>query len=305
MLKKIFDVIIIGSGPAGMTSAIYTARKEMTTLVIGKDIGGQMSKTFVIENAPGVEKIDGISLSFKMQEQTESFGAEFETAEIIKIKKENNVFNLIDKDNKNYKAKSVILAFGLEKRKLGLPSESKFEGKGISYCVTCDGPIFKGRDMAVIGGGNAGAEAVEFLAKICPKIYWLEVMNEIKADEIFTNRIKKLNNVKILTSTKILEFLGDDELKGAKIKNNKQENKLKFAGAIVEIGYKANTEWVSKLVELDNFGQIKTNQFCETNTPGIFAVGDITNIKYKQIVIAEGQGAIAGLGVSDYVQKNI
>ena len=315
----VYDLIIIGAGPAGMTAGIYASRKEMKTLVISQDVGGQMSKTAAIENYPGVEKIDGVALAFKIKKQVEGFGAEFITDKVKEIKQltthsQQLEFEVIMEDNKKFRAKSIILAFGLEKRKLGLANEEKFIGNGLSYCVTCDGPMYRDENVAVVGGGNAGAEAVEFLAKICPKVYWLEVMDKINADEILVNRISKLKNIKIMTSVQVAELIGKDKLESIKIKpaDSKigeephhpvfQEN-IHISGLFVEIGYTPKSDWLKKMVDLDKRGQIKVDNLCHTNMPGIFAAGDCTDTKYKQIVIAEGQGAIAALEAYEYVNK--
>lgn len=298
---KTYDTIIIGSGPAGITAGIYSARKEMSVLVLAKDVGGQMAKTLVIENSPGVELTDGISLAFKMQEQAKSFGVEFEIAEINSVQKKDKIFEILSEEKK-YLAKSIVLAFGLEKRKLNLPNEKKFIGKGLSYCVTCDGPLMKSKKVAVIGGGNAGAEAVEYMAKVSPQVYWLEITEKLQADGILINRIKKLDNVKILTAIQVLDFFGQEQLEGIKVKNDHRKE-LDVQGVIVEIGYISKTDWIKDLVDLDKFGQIKVNELCHTNVSGIFAAGDVTDVKYKQIVVAQGMGAIAALEAYNFVSN--
>jgi thioredoxin-disulfide reductase len=302
MQENTFDTIIIGQGPAGMSAGIYTARREMKTLIIGKDLGGQMAKTMVIENWPGVETGDGISLSEKLKEQTKSFGVQFETDDIESIEKDGDNFKLKSK-TKEYFTKSVILAFGLEKRKMGIEGEEDFENKGISYCVTCDGPLFKGKNVAVVGGGNSGAEAVEFLAKICPKVYWIELMKEMRAENILTNRIKKMDNVEIMKQTRPTKLSGEMMLEKIKVETQNGEKELDVKGLIVEIGHIAKTKWLEGVVDLDEMGQIKVNEDCKTSTDGIFAAGDVTNTKYKQIAVASGMGAIAGLEAYSYIQK--
>lgn len=332
--KIIYDVIIVGAGPAGMTAAIYASRRAMKTLIVGQDVGGQMAKTLRIENWPGIKMTDGVSLAFQMKEQVERFGAEFEIGEVVQIKKsvishsikepvvrnirtvvrnirtvgsngtttgKSSGFRIITKEGKSFKSKSVILAFGLEKRKLGLRDEDKFVGQGLSYCVSCDGPLFKGRNVAVVGGGNSGAEAVEFLAKICPKVYWLELLDHLNADQIFIKRIKKLVNTEILLGTQISELGGDIKLEGIKLKT--KADILAVQGVFVEVGYQTKTDWLKGLVELDKTGQVKVNKFCHTNVPGIFAAGDVTNVKYKQIVVAEGMGAVAALETYEYINR--
>ncbi len=301
---KIFDVIIIGSGPAGMTAGIYCARRTLKTLIISKDVGGQMSETLIIENYPGFKKIEGVNLSFQIKDQVEALGVEFELSLASKIIKKNNLFEITTDENKIFQAKSIILAFGLEKRKLGVKKEKKFDGKGLSYCINCDGPLFKNKTVAVVGGGNAGAEAVEFLAKICTKIYWLEINKKIIADEIILNKINKFKNVEISLNTEVKELIGDQKIESIKINQKNKTKKISVEGIFVEIGIKPKINWLNNIVELDEQKQIKVNEFCHSNTPGIFSAGDITNTKYKQIVVAQGQGAIAALEAYNYININ-
>ncbi len=300
---KIYDTIIIGSGPAGMTAGIYTARRAMKTLIISKDVGGQMSKTLVIENYPGFKTTDGVGLSFQIKEQVDALGVEFELSLAEKIVKKNNIFEITTNENKIFQAKSVILAFGLEKRKMGVAREEELDGKGLSYCINCDGPLFKNKNVAVVGGGNAGAEAVEFLAKICPKIYWLEINGKIRADAITFEKIKKLNNVEISLGTEVKELIGKQNLQKIKINQKNKIKKIDVEGVFVEIGIKPKVDWLNNFVKLDEQKQIKVNDLCHTNMQGVFAAGDITDTKYKQIVVAQGQGAIAALEAYSYVFK--
>lgn len=307
MTFMLYDTIIIGAGPGGMTAGIYAARRAMKTLVLG-DLGGQMAKTLVVENHPAVKSANGLDIAMQIQEQAKGFGVEFEMEKVKKINSQpttNNSqsFEVICEDDKKFLTKSIILAFGLDKRKLGLDKEKELEGRGLSYCITCDGPMFKNKPVAIVGGGNAGAEAVEFMAKICPKVYWLEMMETIRADKIFQDKISKLDNVEVLTNTQISELKGEKKLEGIKIKTNEQEKDLDVEGVFVEIGYISHSEWLGDLIELDSHGQIKTDKLTHTNIPGIFAVGDCTDVKYKQIVIAEGEGAIAALEAYEYINQ--
>ncbi len=317
--NKFYDVIIVGVGPAGLTAGLYAARRAMKTLIIGQEVGGQMAKTFLIENYPGLKTTNGLTLAFQIKEQAENFGAEFEMNIIKEIKKSVNSdhlseFEIVTEDGKSWLTKTVILAFGLEKRKLNLKDEAKFAGQGLSYCITCDGPLFKGKKVAVVGGGNAGAEAVEFMAKICPRVYWLEALDHLNADFVFQERIKKLNKVKIKVSTEIVELIGKDKLEGIRVKSSgskkrgilrSAQDKLKTEGLFVEIGYKPKTNWLKGLVTLDKLGQIKVDELGQTNVPGIFAAGDVTNVKYKQIIVAEGRGAIAALEAYEYINRKV
>lgn len=301
---NIYDTIIIGAGPAGLTAGIYTCRRTLKTLIIGKELGGQMAKTFLIENYPGLKSIDGFALANQMLEQVKELGAEFINDTVVKISKENNLFSVHTADNKNYITKTVILTSGLKKRQLGLPGEEKFDGHGLSYCINCDGPLFKNKNVAIVGGGNCGAVAVEFLVKICPTVYWLEITDTLRADPILIERLKKLPNVTILTNTQITALQGAEKLTAIKIKTNNQEDNLAVEGVFVEIGYIAETTWLKDFINLDQLGQVIINELNHTNMPGIFAAGDVSNSKYKQVIVSAGTGAIAALEAYEYIQNN-
>ncbi|HPI67344.1 MAG TPA: FAD-dependent oxidoreductase [bacterium] len=304
MSENIYDVIIVGAGPAGLTAGIYTTRRALKTLVVGAELGGQISKTVLIENYPGIKTTGGLGLAYQMQEQLKSFGAEIITDQATSLKLQDKIWQLTLSNGQNYFAKTIILAFGLKKRKLGLANEEKFDGRGLSYCVNCDGPLFKDKNVVVVGGGNSGADAVEFLAKICPQVYWLEVTDKFRADERTQEKIKQLKNVTLWPKTKLTNLAGTDFLASVTAEKDGQLQELNVSGVFVEIGYQAETSWLKELINLDELGQIKIDNLGHTNQAGIFAAGDVTNSKYKQIVVAEGAGAIAALEVYDYVQKN-
>lgn len=296
-----YDVIIIGAGPAGMTAAIYCARRAMKVLVVSKEMGGQVAKTFLIENYPGLKSVDGVELVFAMKAQVESLGVEIVTGVVEKIEKVvTGGFEIISAE-KHYLAKTIIIATGLVKKKLGVPNEEKYDGRGLSYCINCDGPLFKDKTVAVVGGGNSGAEAVEFLAKICPQIYWLEITNQPRADVVLLDIIKKMSNVEILMQTKVIALNGDGMLSSITIDKNGAVLEKNTQGVFVEIGYQAQTEWLKEVLDLDSLGQIKIDALGHTSCPGIFAAGDVTKNHYKQIVVAEGMGAIAALEAYKFI----
>jgi len=258
----------------------------------------------MIENYPGIKTTGGLGLAMQMQEQLKSFGAEIVTAHVSTLKKSDKNWQVDTAEGESYLAKTIILAFGLKKRKLGLENEEKFDGRGLSYCVNCDGPMFKDKVVTVVGGGNSGADAVEFLAKICPQVYWLELTDNFRAEEHTKEKIKKLTNVSLWPKTKITNLVGTDFLISIVVAKDGQMQELNVGGVFVEIGYQAETNWLRDLVDLDELGQIKIDNLGHTNQPGVFAAGDVTNSKYKQIVVAEGAGAIVALEAYDYVQKN-
>lgn len=301
---NIYDTIIVGAGPAGLTAGIYATRRALKTLVLGTELGGQISKTMMIENYPGVRATGGLGLAAQMQEQLKSFGAELVAAQAQALQKVDKLWQITATDGQTYLAKAIILAFGLKKRTLGLENEEKFNGHGLSYCVNCDGPMFHDKNVAVVGGGNSGADAVEFLAKICPQVYWLEILPTLKADELKIEKIKKITNVEIKLQTKITNLTGTDFLTSVMVEKDGETQELNVSGVFVEIGYQTETGWLKNLIALDELGQIKVDNLCHTNQAGIFAAGDVTNNKYKQIVVAEGLGATAALEAYEYCQKN-
>lgn len=294
-----YDVIIVGAGPTGMTAGIYTARKQLKTLIVSPNIGGQVAWTNVIENYPGIERIEnGAMFAIQMKKQVKDFGVEFAT-DVIKqmVKTQENLFELAG-ENKKYQARAVIIATGMTHRRMNVVGEEKFTGRGVTYCAICDGPMFAGKDVVVVGTGNAGLQAAEFMLKICPKVYLLEMMSDYQGDKILVERIKKNPKLEFLPQTKIKEIRGDKFVNQVVLDSGKS---LGVEGILVEIGYKAESDWLNNLIELNQHGEIVINQKCETSTPGIFAAGDATDVKYKQIIIACGAGAIAALSANDYL----
>ncbi len=299
------DLIIIGGGPAGLTAAIYAARRAIKTLVLAKEFGGQAVYASKVENFPGFDMISGYELMEKMKAQAEQLGAEVKNVETTEIKKENDIFSVRDKDGNVYGGKSLILSFGAVPRKLGLPNEDKFKGNGISYCATCDAPFFKNKNVAVVGGGNAALDAALLLAKFAKQVYLIHRRGEFKAEEVRVDDAKKLQNVEIILNSEVKEIKGENNITGIKIeKGDKGEARdLEINGIFVEIGHIVESDFVSKMVALDPRRQIIINDKNETNVAGLFAAGDATVVPYKQIVIAAGEGAKAALSAYSYIQK--
>jgi thioredoxin-disulfide reductase len=300
-----YDLIIIGGGPAGLTAAIYAARRAMKILVLAKEFGGQAVYASKVENFPGFDLIPGYELMEKMKVQAEHLGAEVKNVETNEIKKENDVFFVRDKEENIYKSKTLILSFGAVPRKLGLPNEDKFRGNGISYCATCDAPFFKNKNVAVVGGGNAALDAALLLAKFAKQVYLIHRRNEFKAEEVRVEDAKKLQNVKIILNSEAKEIKGENNITGIKIEKNSggEMHNLEVDGIFVEIGHIVESDFVSKMVTLDERRQIVINDKNETNVAGVFAAGDATVVPYKQIIIAAGEGAKAALSAYSYLQK--
>lgn len=301
--KNHYDVLIIGAGAAGLTAAVYTTRRALKTLIISKDVGGQAALTNEIENYPGVGLVDGFDLMNKFLRDAKKFGAEFNSGEVEKIAKQGEDF-IITTPTEMYIASAVILAFGLTPRDLGVKGEEDFKGRGVSYCATCDGPLFKGKDVAVIGGGNSALDAAEFLSRITNKVYLVHRRSEFRGDEILVGRVKAQKNIEMVLNAKIKEIIGDDKVTAMKVidVDDSKERKILLQGVFVEIGHIAKTGWLGDLVEYDQTKQIIVNKDNETKTPGMFAAGDVTDSSYKQIIISGGEGAKAALQAYKYLQ---
>jgi len=300
-MKK-YDVVIVGGGPAGITAAIYTARRLLKTLVITKEPGGQIVKTSDIENYPGFDLISGPELAKKFISQAKKFGAEIVFDEVLRLDEKNSDF-IISGRKKNYRSKSLILAFGKVPRKLNIPGEEEFKGKGISYCSTCDAPFFKNKIVVVNGGGNSAFEATLLLSRTAQKVYLIHRRDEFTAEEIMINKIKKVKNVEIITSATIDKIEGDQVVRSITVSHKGKKRKIEIAGFFIEIGYMVEDGLIKKFVEMDEKNQIKVNKDHSTSREGVFAAGDLTNSYYKQIVISAGEGAIAALSAAKYLDE--
>lgn len=300
-----YDLIIIGGGPAGITAGIYAARKKIKTLLITKEWGGQLLKTNDIQNWPGIESTTGPDLIKQMVEHLKKFEIEIkEGKEVIDLDQKGNNFIVRDNDEE-YEAKTVIISTGKIARALDIPGEEKFKGKGVSFCATCDAPMFKDKDVAVIGGGNAGFENALDLTKYANKIYILEFLEEMRGDAVLKDQLEKSGKVEFFVNSAVKEIKGSDFVEGLvyEDRNTGEDKKLKVQGVFIAIGMVPKAGFVERLVDFDKSGEIKIDRNNKTKTPGIFAAGDITDVKYEQIVIAASEGAKAALAVNDYLQN--
>lgn len=299
-MKKIYDLVIIGAGPAGITAAVYAARKKMDSLVVTKDIGGQASLSGDIQNYTGYQFITGPELAIKFEEHMRKFNFDIkENEEVKELISEKGAF-LVKTDKDNYQAKTVIVASGKRSRELGVTGEREFRNKGLTYCATCDGPLFAERDVAVIGGGNSALDAVLQLTKIANKIYVINITDNLTGDGIMQEKIRADNKVSIFNNSRVKEILGDSFVQAIKIEEDKEEKVLDVQGIFVEIGLIPNSDFAPSL-EKNERKEIIVNQQNETNIPGIFAAGDVTNVPEKQIIIAAGEGAKAVLSTFRYL----
>lgn len=294
-----YDVIIIGGGIAGLTSAIYTTRRELKTLIISLSPGGQMATTPDIENWPGEDNINGAELASNIQKQAQKFGAEIKFGMVKSVSKTGDAFEVFVEENE-IKSKALILAYGKSPRKLGIKNEDKLEGKGISYCVNCDGQFFKGKDVAIVGGGNSALEAAITMSEIGDKVYLIHRRDEFRGEGVLINKVKRNKKVNLVLNDEISEIKGDEKLKSIKTKSGKL---IDVDGLFIEVGYVADSTIVKDLVDINEANLIKVNSFQETSSPGVFAAGDITDQPYQQLVIASGQGAVAALSAVKYIQN--
>lgn len=300
-MKK-YDIIIVGGGPAGITAAIYSARRLLKTLVITREIGGQVVKTPDIENYPGFDLISGPELAEKFINQAKKFGAEVVFDEVTQLEEKNQEF-IISGQKEKYVSDCLILAFGKVPRKLSIPGEDEFKGKGVSYCSTCDAPFFKEKIVAVNGGGNSAFDAALLLSKTAKQVYLIHRRDEFTAEDILINKVKKAENVEIITSATIEKIEGDQVVRSITTKQHGKDRKIEVDGLFIEIGYIVEDGLIKKFVEMDEKNQIKVNKDHSTSREGVFAAGDLTNSYYKQIVISAGEGAIAALSAAKYLDE--
>lgn len=300
-----YDVIIIGGGAAGLTAAIYTTRRKLKTLVLSVDIGGQTNLTQHIENYPGYTELSGPKLMQIFEEQAKNFGAEIIFGKVNKIEKTDKSFEVRLANDEKYEGRTVIVTSGKVPRSLGIPGEEKFMGRGVTTCATCDGPLYKGKKVAIIGGGNSALDAAEYMSKLASKIYLVHRRNEFRGEAVLVDRVKVAKNVELVLNSVPLAVNGDKFVSGLTIENveTKGKRELDVNGVFIEIGYVADTSAVGKLVKVNSKGEILVDEYCETGVAGLFAAGDITNVPYKQTVISAGQGAVAGLQAYTYLQK--
>ncbi|MBL7131922.1 MAG: FAD-dependent oxidoreductase, partial [Candidatus Omnitrophica bacterium] len=293
-------LIIIGAGPAGITAAVYAARKNMSVLVITKDIGGQAAISGDVENYTGYQFITGPELSIKFEEHMRRYDIEVkENEEVIKIEKKGNLCVVIS-GRGSYQAKAIIIASGKRSKELNVPGEEEFKNKGLTYCATCDGPLFAQKDVAVIGGGNSALDAALGLINIVNKIYMINIASELTGDAIMIEKVSENKKVTILNNAQVEEILGDKMVSGIKITRENRQELLSVKGIFVEVGLVPNSSFAEELGK-NEYGEIKVNVRNETNIQGIFAAGDVTDVPEKQIIIACGEGSKACLSAFKYL----
>jgi len=304
----LYDLIIIGGGPAGITAGIYAARQKINTLLITKGFGGQIAlKAVNIENWPGIKEISGLDLTKQFEQHLKKYEVLVEMDEVRKVEKINDKFSVHTVNKNTFEGKTVILASGADPRPLEIPGEKEFLGKGVSYCTVCDAAMFSKKTVAVIGGGNAGFEGAIALARWAEKVYILEYGEKVSADLENQEKAEESGKIEVIKNVQVKNIRGDKFVNSLIYLDRKtdKESSLAVKGVFIEIGRQPATSFVKGLVEFNEKDEIKVNPFSgETSTPGLFAAGDADNVPYKQIVVAAGEGCKAALSVYGYLQKS-
>lgn len=310
--KDPFDVLVIGGGPAGASASVYTARKGIRTGIVAERFGGQVMDTTAIENFISVKTTEGPKLVSALEEHVKEY--DIDIMDLQRAKSLNSKDGIIDIELESgaiLQSKTVIVSTGARWREMNIPGEQKYRGHGVAYCPHCDGPLFKDKDVAVVGGGNSGVEAAIDLAGIVNHVTLLEFNDHLRADAVLQNKLYSLSNVTVITDAQSTEVLGDGEkVTGLKYKERTHTDiemmkTLNLAAVFVQIGLLPNTDWLKGTVELSQHGEIEVDVRGQTSMPGVFAAGDVTTVPYKQIIIAMGDGAKSALGAFDYLIRQV
>ncbi len=302
-----YGLIIIGAGPAGMTAAVYAARKRINTLLISGNVGGQGLTSWLVENYMGYQFIEGRELMQKFEEQVKQFPADIKVeigGRVERLSRMDRGFEVKTDKGETHQAKAVILATGKRPRELDVHGEKELLGRGVTYCATCDGPLFDGMKVAVIGGGNSALEAADDMVKIADHVY-LVSLTPLSSDQILIDKMKGADNLTMFLEHEVVEIKGGDFVEGVKVRDlkSKQEKELELGGVLIEIGLIPNSDLAKEVVTLNSLGEIEVSCANETGVPGLFAAGDVTNVPEKQIVVAAGEGAKAALQAHRYLQR--
>ena len=306
MKQTIYDTIVIGGGPGGYTAALYTARANLSTLVLEKlTPGGQMGTTDQIDNYPGFPQgVNGFELAMQMQQGAQRFGAQTELTEVISVELSGPV-KQVRTQSGTYQGRTVVLATGASPRELGLPGERELRGRGVSYCATCDGMFYRGKTVAVVGGGNTAAADVLYLSRLCEKVYLIHRRDQLRASRVYLEPLKQAENVEILWDSQVTELLYGETLTGAKVRHKKtgETRELSLDGLFLAVGQLPNTQLFQGQVELDAAGYVVADETTRTNLPGVFAVGDLRQKPLRQVVTAAADGAVAAHFLEEYLSQ--
>ena len=301
----LYDLIIIGAGPAGLTAAVYAARKMMKTLVISENIGGQSNESWAIENYMGYLMITGTDLMAKFEEQVRSQSVNLELDRVSTLhKQDDGIFSLSTESGIEYTAKTIVIASGKHSRMLGVEGESTYLGKGLSICSTCDAPLYRDKAVAIVGGGNSAVQTALEMGKIASEVH-LIVRSTIKADAVFESQLANLSNLTIHTGFEVARIGGDKFVRSITVRNRstQEEERIMVEGIFIEIGLIPNTGFLNGFLQMNELGEIIVDQDCHTSVEGVYAAGDVTSIRGKQIIIAAGEGAKAALEAHEFLMK--
>lgn len=298
--EKVYDLIILGLGPAGIGCAIYAARFDLDLLLIGSEYGGLITNTHIVENYPGITSVSGPELMEMFRNHINSLDIPYITDEIQEIQKDNGIF-VLKSFFQTFKAKTLLIATGSERRKLNIPGEEQFSGNGVSYCATCDGPFFKDKRVAVIGGSDSAAKEALFLAKHASKVFIIYRRDEIRAEPINKQRVLENANIELIYNTNIIEIKGDERVNSVVFDSGKE---FEVKGVFIEIGSIPNSELAKKIdVKTNKKGEIIINRKSETNISGVYAAGDVADAPFKQAITGVAEGVVASYAVFDYLKN--
>lgn len=299
------DIIIVGAGPAGISAGVYCARKMLDTLVISKDVGGQATWSWEVENYLGYQLISGVELVEHFREHLENFSVELvEGSPVTSLGQKTEGFSVTTDNGEGFMSRAVIVASGKLPRELEVPGEKEYRGRGVVYCATCDAPLFRGKKVVVVGGGNSAIDAALQLSRIAEKTTMITTEDRLGGDEIRRERFLESANVEVLTAAEVTAIRGDNFVKSIDIVHKGREHSLEVEGVFVEIGSIPSTSFLMPEVELNELGEIVIDSNNYTNIPGLFAAGDVTNVIEKQIIIAAGEGAKAALAAYSWMAEN-
>ena len=304
-MEKIYDLIIIGSGPAGLSAAIYAQRARLETLVLEKEMvsGGQVLTTYEVDNYPGLPGINGFDMGMKFREHADNLGAAFETDVVLKVEDQGEVKQVVC-ENETYKAKTVLIATGAAHRKLGVPGEEELGGMGVSYCATCDGAFFRNKVTAVVGGGDVALEDAIFLARLCKKVYLIHRRDELRGARSLQEAVFKQENIEVVWDSVVEKIQGENMVESLALKNKKtgETSELEVNGVFIAVGITPNSQTFEGLVDMEQ-GYIVAGEDCRTSVPGIFAAGDVRTKQLRQIITAAADGANAVTSVERYLTE--
>jgi thioredoxin-disulfide reductase len=298
--SEMYDVVIIGSGPAGFTAAVFVQRRGLKSVIVTTELGGQMSKISDIENWPGNDTINGANLALKMKNQVEKLGSRIVYEQAIDFGSKDGEGLFVKTTQKEFFAKAIILAYGKTPRTLRVPGEVELMGKGVTYCVNCDGPLYRNKDVAIVGGGNSALDAALMMGEIAKSVHLIHRRDTLRGEQYLIDKVKSIKNVEIHLNSEIRKIKGTDSVESIDLSDGKN---IKVSGVFIEIGFVVNDKLVEGKLDLDKLGQVVVDPHQATTMPGVFAAGDLTNKPYQQLVIAAGEGATAALAAFDYIQK--